>query len=106
MNNSNEPANDELAERLWNQQGGHEDHSGRDWLETEYLAHPPITAVQREVDLRMRGLGPLTRSDLPEPSTRSQPSESTTRSAGPLLIAAGVCVGVGVLYSMLRRFSA
>jgi hypothetical protein len=102
MSNSNESSNKELAERLCDQQGKPQDHSTGEWLEAEYRAHPPIATVPNEVDLRMRGLGPLTRNDPAEPPAAAPSSKTSMQAAGSILLVAGVCVGVGILYSILR----
>ena len=64
------PKTEELAYLLWEQQGRPENRSAENWLEAEYLAKSmsaPLKPMigENEIDLRMRGLGPLTQSEPP-----------------------------------------
>jgi Protein of unknown function (DUF2934) len=105
---------EELAYRLWERQGRPQNRSVQNWLEAEYLTHPPALGhrpmdMDGEIDLRMRGLGPLTQ---PEPSV---PNGAKVKGAGPqpdkkqglwlLSCLAGVSLvmGAGMIFSFSNR---
>ena len=120
MSESNGPSTEELAYLLWEKQGRPENRSAQNWIEAEYLAGSlaNVTRDENEVDLRMRGLGPLTQGEsLPwngdaqqseNGSGASQINQSEQDVGGTSVIASCVAgtalvIAVGVLISFFRK---
>jgi hypothetical protein len=107
MSEANTPNIEELAYHLWERQGRPENRSTENWLEAEYRAHSLITVTEDEnqADLRMRGLGPLTQSEMS--SRSSEIKEPGQRVGGTFMIASCVAgaalVVVGILFSIIRK---
>jgi Protein of unknown function (DUF2934) len=116
MNETQGHKTEELAYLLWEQQGRPENRSVENWLEAEYLAHPlggsqPATKAESEVDLRMRGLGPLTQSEAPTPNEDGARSEEKSEQGSSRLIPlitscialTGLVIASGMIGSLFRK---
>src|ERR1700761_2753731 len=92
---------EELADLLWERQGRPQNRAAENWMEAEYQAHPPtvlqpLRDLEKEVDLRMRGLGPLTLDKVPatsEGANQSQPARGSKHG----LFSLAFMTGVGLL---------
>ena len=78
MSEGNGSGTEDLAYLLWEKQGRPENRSAQNWIEAEYLAGSlaNVTRDENEVDLRMRGLGPLTQGDSLPRNGDAQQSEN------------------------------
>ena len=121
MSETSGPKTEELAYLLWEQQGRPENRSAENWLQAEYLAQSVSVLLkpergENEIDLRMRGLGPLTQSepspdaerdaDVPPVSSKERSTEEGDLSA-PIVTSciagAVVALALGVVFSFLRK---
>ena len=98
---------EELAYLLWEKQGRPQNRSVQNWVEAEYLANPPAsshrpTDTDCEVDLRMRGLGPLTQGEAPANWTE-EPKPKHGLLILSCLAGASLVMGAGLLFSKTRR---
>jgi Protein of unknown function (DUF2934) len=115
---------EELAYLLWEQQGRPENRSEENWLEAEYLVHPwapsqQLAGTENEVDLRMRGLGPLTQSGAATPSespeqssdgsesSKKETSRSDIHPARPVIASwvavTALLIALGMFFSFFRK---
>ena len=123
MSESNGRKPEELAYLLWEQQGRPENSSAENVLEAESLGQSlsaPLRMIrgENEIDLRMRGLGPLTQSEPSANPTAGAESkealgarrgtDSTAGNAGLITSwIAGIvlAIGLGVLFLRLRKIA-
>jgi hypothetical protein len=108
MSESSAPNTEELAYLLWERQGRPANRAAQNWVEAEYLAHPPTAAQptdrESEVDLRMRGLGPLTQTGIPGES-KAPAGRLKNRTVLLLSCLAGVSLvtAAGMIFSSSHR---
>ena len=112
----------ELAYLLWERQGRPENRSLENWLEAEYLKHPmapSYPATNADVEMRMRGLGPLTQVEPPMANEIADPSgggavkvdkEDSRQGKSavgtvivPCLVGAVVMIAIGMAFSLFRK---
>jgi hypothetical protein len=105
MSEAQSPNTEELAYSLWESQGRPVNRSVDHWLEAEYRAHP-MAASQRpndpngEIDLRMRGLGPLTQSQSPQENSKH---EMTSFIRSVCFVGASLVIAAGLIFSFSQK---
>lgn len=123
MSEINARNTEELAYLLWERQGRPQNRSVENWLEAEYLEHSlgishVRTKAENEVELRMRGLGPLTRIEGPVANgmakqgrgaavSRRENSRQGRSVFRPVIascvMGTGLIIAIGIAFSFFRK---
>jgi len=111
MSESDTRTTEELAYLLWERQGRPQNRAAENWMEAEYLAHPPTLLqpprdAEMEVDLRMRGLGPLTLENSTNNlagAPNSRPAAGSKRGLLTWLSGVGLLIALGTAATIFHQ---